>query len=191
MKAYIFTLTCLFALTTASPAAQRKAKSLFFDYLPSNDYEFESTDLDDSSNYVKEEDLARTISQGGRKIHKVIPGNSYNSPIYYIALPPQPYIFVPGMGYMSQPPNPSTNFLNLPINFLANGKPSNIYQWSATNYPSKPTTIKPVEKPKPMDSPIINLDNRFVFNGKPSDTISILRDSYNALYSDALQNFYP
>ncbi|XP_044759210.1 uncharacterized protein LOC123316953 isoform X1 [Coccinella septempunctata] len=197
MKIYILILVCVFAPlkpSSCSPIDQRKARALYYNYMPSNDYDFDNLDLEDSGNYVNEDDIARAISPSGRKVQKVIPGNAFNSPIYYIALPPQPYIFVPGMGYMSQPSNPSSNFLNLPINFLANGKPSNIYQWSANNYqnPHKPTTTKkPMEHPKPTDSPIINLDNKFVFNGKPSDTISILRDSYNALYSDALQNFYP
>lgn len=194
---YILILVSVFSAlqsSSSSPIDHRQAKDLYYNYLPNHDYDLDNLDLEDSGNYVNEDEISRAISPTGRKVQKVIPGNAFNSPIYYIALPPQPYIYVPGMGYMSQPSNPSTNFLNLPINFLANGKPSNIYQWSANNYPNqqKPQKpVKPVEKPKPTDSPIINLDNKFVFNGKPSDTISILRDSYNALYSDALQNFYP
>ncbi|XP_021913087.1 leucine-rich repeat extensin-like protein 5 [Zootermopsis nevadensis] len=131
-----------------------------------------------------------------------------DSPIYYIRLPPTPYVFVPGMGYVSQPPPPSplssqvSPFINLPIDFIANGKPTNIYQWSGAptmepgitelNRPSLPSY--PYPKPKPPakpDSTINNLNNGpYVFNGRPSD-VYVLRDSVNSLYSDALQNFYP
>ncbi|XP_030080720.1 uncharacterized protein LOC111603637 [Drosophila hydei] len=66
-----------------------------------------------------------------------------NSPIYYVRLPPTPYMFVP----TNLAPAPFTNsfsplltyqpmptfstfgsVFNLPVNFLANGKPSGIYQ---------------------------------------------------------------
>jgi len=125
-----------------------------------------------------------------------------DSPIYYIRLPPTPYVFVPGLGYVSQPPPPSplssqiNPFINLPIDFIANGKPTNIYQWSGaptmqpamTERPSLPSY--PYPKPKP-DSSVNNLNKGpYVFNGRPSD-IYVLRDSVNAIYSDALQNFYP
>lgn len=73
-----------------------------------------------------------------------------NSPIFYIRLPPTPYMFVPGMGYISQPPTiqpiaaqfaapppppqlhrvPMNPFINVPVSFLSNGKPTNIYQWA-------------------------------------------------------------
>ncbi|PSN35397.1 hypothetical protein C0J52_28036 [Blattella germanica] len=134
-----------------------------------------------------------------------------DSPIYYIRLPPTPYVFVPGLGYVSQPPPPPAPmssqmnpFINLPIDFLANGKPTNIYQWSGApalqpslselppyDYPKpKPTQPTPIKPSKP-DSSINNLNKGpYVFNGKPSD-VYVLRDSVNALYSDALQNFYP
>ncbi|XP_069685813.1 uncharacterized protein [Periplaneta americana] len=128
-----------------------------------------------------------------------------DSPIYYIRLPPTPYVFVPGLGYVSQPPPPSplssqiNPFINLPIDFIANGKPTNIYQWSgapaiepgmnpAYPYP-KPKPVQP--KPSKPDSSVNNLNKGpYVFNGRPGD-VYVLRDSVNALYSDALQNFYP
>ncbi|KAJ9573449.1 hypothetical protein L9F63_009177 [Diploptera punctata] len=128
-----------------------------------------------------------------------------DSPIYYIRLPPTPYVFVPGLGYVSQPPpapmstqmNP---FINVPIDFIANGKPTNIYQWSGApmqpDYSDVPQY--PYPKPKPTQQKPIKPDSNvntlnkgpYVFNGKPSD-VYVLRDSVNALYSDALQNFYP
>jgi hypothetical protein len=126
-----------------------------------------------------------------------------DSPIYYIRLPPTPYVFVPGLGYVSQPPPPPppvssqiNPFINLPIDFIANGKPTNIYQWSGaptmqpamTDRPSLPSY--PYPRPKP-DSSVSNLNKGpYIFNGRPSD-VYVLRDSVNAIYSDALQNFYP
>lgn len=126
-----------------------------------------------------------------------------DSPIYYIRLPPTPYVFVPGLGYVSQPPpppsplsSPINPFINLPIDFIANGKPTNIYQWSGapalepgmTHRPTLPSY--PYPKPKP-DSSVNSLNKGpYMFNGRPSD-VYVLRDSVNAMYSDALQSFYP
>ncbi|XP_031837232.1 uncharacterized protein LOC116429013 [Nomia melanderi] len=112
-------------------------------------------------------------------------GKRYDeSNIFYIRLPPTPYMFVPGLGYISQPPTYSTSslrpqisynrparpkpvyqqpvnpFIKLPIDFVSNGKPTSVYQWQ------KKTAGK-----KPTDSPIMNLDslsNEFVSNGKPT-----------------------
>ncbi|KAK4873593.1 hypothetical protein RN001_012953 [Aquatica leii] len=155
----------------------------YFDYfepegnfdLANDDYEF---DNDISS---------RTLPSKTKYNNRL---QQYNSPIYYIRLPPQPYMFVPNLGYVSQPPSPSLNqFLNVPVSFLANGKPSQIYQWNGGvnhyNTPPPPTTSKPV-----TDSTIHRLPGKFSFNGKPND-IYVLEDHYNSLYSDALQNFYP
>lgn len=131
----------------------------------------------------EENDISRTVPRR-KKIRQ-----PYESPIYYIRLPPQPYMYVPGLGYISEPaPSPPhmPDFVNLPVNFLSNGKPSNIYQWNAAlDFQSrpKPTVI-------PQDSNVHRVPGDFVFNGKPND-IYVLRDSYNSLYSDALQNFYP
>ena len=67
-------------------------------------------------------------------------GSYKNSPIYYIRLPPTPYMFVPGLGYISQPPSyapmtpvpqPISPFYNLPLDFISNGKPTRIYQWGS------------------------------------------------------------
>ncbi|XP_066587695.1 uncharacterized protein [Prorops nasuta] len=105
------------------------------------------------------------------------------SNIFYIRLPPTPYTFVPGLGYISQPPvystaalggsemsharpqsiyqHPVNSFIKLPIDFVSNGKPTSVYQW---------TTVKPINK-RPTDTPITNLDNlseEFVNNGKPT-----------------------
>lgn len=59
-----------------------------------------------------------------------------DSPVYFIRLPPQPYMYVPGYGYVSQPtrlePPPFTQrphspFLNLPLGYVSNGKPVGVY----------------------------------------------------------------
>ncbi|KAL1452707.1 hypothetical protein WDU94_006911 [Cyamophila willieti] len=76
---------------------------------------------------------------------------------------------------------------NLPLQFLANGKPTNIYTMPNE---IQPAPMKP-SKPARPDSPIYHLDKGpYVFNGKPTDII-LLRDAYNALYDDTINNFYP
>lgn len=104
-----------------------------------------------------------------------------DSPVYYIRLPPAPYVLVPGVGYVSRPPTlrpppvvqpRPTSFINLPVKFVSNAKPTGVYSF-------------------PQDSPVNQLDKGpYVFNGRPSD-IFLLRNTYNSLYDDALQNFYP
>lgn len=125
-----------------------------------------------------------------------------NSPIYYIRLPPTPYMFIPGMGYVSNPPSlrpppvvqTESQLINLPITFASNGKPTGVYIWNPP--PSRPATTASsgyYSRPKPplKDSVITTLDKGpYIFNGRPSD-IFLLRNAYNTLYADALQNFYP
>nr|CAD7256092.1 unnamed protein product [Timema shepardi] len=133
-------------------------------------------------------------------LHRKPLGSYPDSPIYYIRLPPTPYMYVPGLGYVSQPPPPPSQsmnpFINLPVNFLANGKPTTIYQWSSgaqeelEDYQRPELTTTSTPRPA-LSSSIINLNKGpYNFNGKPSD-IFVLRNSYNSLYADALQNFYP
>lgn len=76
-----------------------------------------------------------------------------NSPIYYIRLPPTPYMLVPGLGYISNPPTiqpitpimptplPINQFYNLPLNFVSNAKPTGIYQWGT------PSTVPTMSSP--------------------------------------------
>ncbi|KAF3423883.1 hypothetical protein E2986_05898 [Frieseomelitta varia] len=122
------------------------------------------------------------------------------SNIFYIRLPPTPYMFVPGLGYISQPPTystanlrpqvsyarparpkppyqqPANPFIKLPIDFVSNGKPTSVYQWQ------KKTSKKPI------DSPITKLDSlsaEFVSNGKPT---SIYQWQSNPRPADDLVN---
>ncbi|XP_037027492.1 uncharacterized protein LOC119068135 [Bradysia coprophila] len=131
------------------------------------------------------------------------PNGNENSPIYYIRLPPTPYMFVPGMGYISQPPTiqplspqysmpqqqvPVNPFLNVPVNFLSNGKPTNVYQWNnnpafGPQYPSYLPTRphhRPGYRPKPYlhDSKITHLKGPYVFNGRPEDIYVLPNDPY-------------
>lgn len=163
---------------------ERTGKSLaYYDYVNTNEaYSgFANNDFVD----YEDNDISRNLPK--RKPVK----NRYDSPIYYIRLPPQPYMFVPGLGYISHQPAPPphvSQFVNLPINFLANGKPSTIYQWNGAvdKFPDMQQNIPQ----QPPDSAIHRLPGKYSFNGKPND-IYVLRDSYNSLYGDALQNFYP
>ncbi|XP_032525481.2 WW domain-binding protein 11 [Danaus plexippus] len=238
--------------TTKTPAAtnrRNKALNLFRGFFPSflsSGLDYAEDDDDDVTFAVNddrfdEEDLSRTIPNKRKQQNKKKNGNSDsypndninslqydNSPIFYIRLPPTPYMFVPGLGYVSQPPSlgpmapmlppgvpqQADPFINLPIDFVSNGKPTGVYQWSgAAGYPPapqmdpfgygpsppvmppaprpeyKPSFTKP--KPVPTNSKITNLKGPYVFNGKPSDSVYVLRDTYNSIYSDALQNFYP
>lgn len=128
------------------------------------------------------------------------PTGNENSPIYYIRLPPTPYMFVPGMGYISQPPTiqplapqysmpPVNPFVNVPVNFLSNGKPTNVYQWNGSpafgpQYPSylppRPQH-RPGYRPKPYlhDSKITHLKGPYVFNGRPEDVYVLPNDPYH------------
>jgi hypothetical protein len=126
-----------------------------------------------------------------------------NSPVYYVRLPPTPYMFVPGIGYVPRspsfnpisppaPPMPMSPFYHLPINFLANGKPSNIYTWGATNYPYTQAPVRPVNPYAPIspmnpymqeDSKVTNLKGPFLFNGRPEE-IYLLQSLLNSVYPD-------
>lgn len=173
------------------PTTNRQAKNLaYFDYIqPLDDYSAYDLDNDYVIPLDESNDLSRTIPT-----RKRLRPQPYNSPIYYIRLPPQPYMFVPGIGYVSQPHQQTpamSQFVNLPVSFVANGKPNQIYQWGAAFPTAPPPTTTTTTTQKPIsDSTVHRLPGHYTFNGKPED-IFVLRDSYNSLYSDALQNFYP
>lgn len=103
-----------------------------------------------------------------------------DSDIFYIRLPPSPYFFVPGLGYISNPPKftsasltpqvqsrpqrpnhqkPKPNpFINLPIDFVSNGKPTGVYQYDK---PKKPLKRKDTALSKLRKGP-------YGFNGRPT-----------------------
>lgn len=174
--------------------------------------------LNNMGNAEEEEILSRT-NQGHRRRPQQ---NFKNSPIYYIRLPPTPYMFVPGLGYISQPPTitpmapispiqslggpqPVSPFYNIPLNFLANGKPSNIYQWGGNGYGQSfvqpqysqfgiphyppPRPQRPYQRPFIQDSKITHLKGPFLFNGRPED-IFLLQNSFNPIYPNPLNGYY-
>ncbi|MPC41437.1 hypothetical protein E2C01_035027 [Portunus trituberculatus] len=135
-----------------------------------------------------------------------------DSPIYYIRLPPSPYVYMPGLGYVSPNRNHFT-FLRPDVNFVNNGKPTNVFHFKApvttpyfhTTTPSttttstttttttttpRPTTAKPQKPPttkKP--SPITWLTGPWFFNGRPSN-LFIYRSPYNPGHLDKLHKTY-
>ncbi|XP_076234807.1 uncharacterized protein LOC143179452 [Calliopsis andreniformis] len=151
----------------------RKHKAIFVNYPLVQQLPFSGIpyDVDFNSNSFDSEETSED-------------SNGYQeSNIFFIRLPPTPYMFVPGLGYISQPPTYSTSklrpqhsyskparpkptyqpggnpFIKLPIDFVSNGKPTSVYQWQKKH-------VK-----KPTDSPITNLDSlssEFVSNGKPT-----------------------
>lgn len=130
-----------------------------------------------------------------------------NSPIYYIRLPPNPYMYVPGLGYVSRPDPPQipvappppppappvrrhSPFIQLPLDFVSNGKPgSTVLTW-----PSEPAQ-RPKPTPRPThtkpSSTVTKLKGPFFFNGKPNGLFILQQDPYSSLYEDVLHNFYP
>lgn len=203
MKWILQTLTAIVIVRTLEcyPLQQsnpRQSKNLgYLDYLqPDVDY----------NNLDIEPDSYMSLALENNPLSRTVPSRKqqeFNSPIYYIRIPPQPYMFVQGLGYVSQPVAPPVSqFLNLPVSFVSNGKPNSIYQWSGAfqgfDNPTQAPTYSEYVKPKPQkpmkkplkDSTIHKLPGSFGFNGKPED-IFVLRDSYNSLYSDVLQNVYP
>ncbi|KAK3928476.1 Prokaryotic ubiquitin-like protein Pup [Frankliniella fusca] len=166
--------------------------------------EFSALELDEAGLTLADEDGNELLSRAAPFRNR----NQPDSPIYYIRLPPSPYVLVPGVGYVSSPgrrplggisaaapppPPPqvapaSSPFYNLPLAFMSNGKPTGVYQpsWGQPQRPHRPAA-----RPPPQQSAMFSLNKGpYVFNGRPSD-IFILRDSYDTLYGDALSSFYP
>lgn len=202
------------------PQQQQQLTNSFY---PQEYYDYEPNEIDESMSRVNRRRPQHNMGQ-----------IENNSPIFYIRLPPTPYMFVPGLGYVSQPPSiqpmsqqmgslghgqmshmpqmshmqqmsqmpqmpqmPVNPFINVPLNFLANGKPSNIYQWPGYGqqfnmpYPIRPQHRPFYHKQKPFiqDSKIHNLKGQYLFNGRPEE-VFLLQNSYNPLYSNNLNNFY-
>lgn len=172
-----------------------------------DDYDEDYTE----SNDVEEND-------DGSRANKRRPGASKNSPIFYIRLPPTPYMFVPGMGYISQPPTiqpltpqyPINPFINLPLTYLSNAKPTGVFPWNqqpptnqlnfgAPQFPSylpprpqKPYRPKPASQMASMiptqDSKITHLGS-YLFNGRP-ESIYLMPPYHNPYASPYLPNPY-
>ncbi|XP_055852841.1 uncharacterized protein LOC129916745 [Episyrphus balteatus] len=117
-----------------------------------------------------------------------------NSPVYYVRLPPTPYMYTPGLGYISQPSQSLTpyhgsslnQFMSLPINFLSNGQPNGAYDFSMPELMSSAFPGKGFLRQEPPvfgrksfveDSGFAtSLKGRFDFNGRP-DSVYVLPES--------------
>lgn len=116
-----------------------------------NENEIEN-DYDFGGDYYGEDIFSRTNQrrrpQTGRR----------NSPIFYIRLPPTPYMFVPGMGYISNPPTITP--LPQPI-----AQPSPF----ASQYYSNPYMTMPQPANPYLQQPnqLIKVPVNFVSNGRP------------------------
>lgn len=112
-----------------------------------------------------------------------------NSQIYFMRFAPMPYMFMPGLGFTSAQPNlpafqpytvPAISpVLNIPLNFVANGKPTNIYQMGGTpndlqnsvNFNNvNPFSVRP---PSPLSS-------AFAFVGAHRPTAANIANSYTS-----------
>lgn len=161
------------------------------------------------------------VDQDLRMSSRARPGNKPDSPVYFIRLPPQPYVYVPGYGYVSQPtrlePPPFTQqqhspFLNIPLSYVSNAKPVGVYtlpqqqqhpfqyqqqqQFSGRPKPFKRPQLPPAATTPPPpqhrpDSPIYNLDKGPYVFNGRPTDVFLLQNAYDNLYSEVLQNIYP
>ncbi|KAL9898329.1 uncharacterized protein ACN427_006535 [Glossina fuscipes fuscipes] len=87
-----------------------------------------------SSNY--EDSLPRMATTNAARRSDSSVSNNYpnNSPIYYVRLPTPPYLFLPSFNVLPYHSSafahfsPFSSIFNVPVNFMSNGKPNNIYQ---------------------------------------------------------------
>lgn len=161
-------------------------------------------EYDEDDEYLGDNNLDddRTIEDTMSRVNsKRRPSNNKNSPIFYIRLPPTPYVFVPGMGYVPQVPQyaipppmmpPAPTFANLPVNFVSNGKPTNIYQWNSppNYYPEYPSYVpprrqRPYHRPKPYlhESKVTHLKGSYMFNGRPEDVYVLPHPHYDSAFN--------
>lgn len=141
-------------LHKAATSSRRRNKMLngFYQQTPPYLYQqpgyYPQEFYNDFANFMNDEEEVMSRSSVGTVGSRRRPvSQQKESQIFYIRLPPTPYMFVPGIGYVSQPPSynplmapqpppvpsytppPPSQFYNLPLNFIGNGKPTNVYQW--------------------------------------------------------------
>lgn len=117
-----------------------------------NDVQSTANDVDTGDDY--EEDIFSRANR--RRPGAGKGGNSRNSPIFYIRLPPTPYMFIRGLGYISNPPTITP--LPQPVNPFA-GYP-NPYQNPYMSMPAANPYMQP-------SNPFINMPLNFMSNAKP------------------------
>lgn len=101
---------------------------------------------------------------------------------------------------MLPPPPPSSMFYNLPLDFISNGKPTNIYQWGSPAYapppqpqpqftpsysqrPQRPYQQRPMN-PYLQESKVTNLKGQYLFNGRPEEIYVLPQNAYPSIYPD-------
>ncbi|KAJ8667336.1 hypothetical protein QAD02_008998 [Eretmocerus hayati] len=92
-----------------------------------------------------------------------------DSAIYVIKLPPQPYSYVPGLGYISRPALFSDlreqPFIRPAIDFVSNGKPVSVHSWPQMI--GNDATLTESTGAGKKDSPVIRLKKGpYTWNGK-------------------------
>lgn len=175
--------------TSEKRAQGRKHKALFVNYpLVSRILHYPRVPTYEIDYNDNSELTAEARSSGASKRYP-------ESDIFYIRLPPIPYMFVPGLGYISQPPTYSDASLKPQIPLVPQlvqlhhqlhvrpVRPQPASQQTVNPFiklpidfisNGKPTSVYQWQKKpgkKPTDSPITNLDNLsadFVNNGKPT-----------------------
>ncbi|XP_068247409.1 uncharacterized protein [Palaemon carinicauda] len=161
-----------------------------------------------SSNALKEAVKEAVTTTERPKVNHAVT----NSPIYYIRLPPSPYVYMPGLGYVS--PNANTfKFVRPEVDFVNNGRPSSIFHFKGDSFTTPKTTTtstttttttttttpapitasttsKPV-KPSPTKKPssIHWLSGTWMFNGRPSN-LFIFNSPNNPDHFDMLHKKY-
>lgn len=180
----------------------RKNKGFFFHYpyVPQIRHHYPHYDSNfEDCNYSGSEER----TPGGKKKYQ-------DSNIYYIKLPPTPYMFVPGLGYVSQPPRysppPQLPPLNPPmanVRPFRPPRPPTIYQPHVNPFikvpidfisNGKPTSVYQWQDEKPPsrnDNQITNLDKGpYVFNGRPSSIYLIRPDGSQTIPQPIRLNDY-
>ena len=187
----------------------RKHKAFFLNYPFVSQIHHHYPNLPDYDSNFDDYDFGAEERAPNRK-------NKYqDSNIYYIRLPPTPYMFVPGLGYISQPPRYSTPalsphitqvrpirparpptiyqphvnvnpFIKLPIEFVSNGKPTSVYQWPSQD--GNPST-RPENHINTLDK------GPYVFNGRPTGIYLLRPDGSRTVsqpirYTDYQNNAY-
>ncbi|XP_058796369.1 uncharacterized protein LOC131667147 [Phymastichus coffea] len=93
------------------------------------------------------------------------------SEVYFVRLPPAPYSYVEGLGFVSRPalfdpaslPRPKPRprpVVQLPVDFVSNGKPTKVYRYPQNG----------------ADGPLVRLDRGpYRFNGSPAGVYVVKR----------------
>lgn len=112
---------------------------------------------DDMEDEDYEMDIASRANIASRRPGSKRRTQYQDSPIFYIRLPPTPYMFVPGSGYMSQPPTFNPLMPMPPV---------------SPPMPAMPAPMRPVAPVAPVApvpvSPFISIPLNFVSNARPT-----------------------